>query len=82
MSFWSVVESTVSCEIVALVKEHWGGGRVLILPNGLVVKPLQDEEEVGQRVLIGRCGGAITLERSGERPFDMSKPGVLAPGDP
>lgn len=81
MSFWCVVEGNGSNHLVTLVKAHWGGGRVLMLPNGLVVKPLQDDEEVGQRVVIGRFDGSIMLERSGAPPFDMSQPGVLRPGD-
>jgi len=81
-TFWPVVDNPGAQEIAALVTGKWGGGRVLFLPNGFVVKPLQPDEEVGQRMLIGRFHGAIVLERPGQRSFDLSKPGALRPGDP
>ena len=58
-----------------------GGGRVLFLPNGFVVKPLQDDSEKGNRVLIGCFHGAIMLERPGQSDFDLSKSYALRPGD-
>ena len=81
-SFWPVADNQGVRDISTLVKRKWGGGRVLFLPNGFVVKPLQTDDEVGQRVLIGRFQGAIVLERPGQSPFDLSKPGALRPGDP
>lgn len=80
--FWPVVDSPGVREITALVTAKWGGGRLLFLPNGFVVKPLQDDLEVGLRVLIGRFDGAIVLERPGQSRFDLSNPGALDPGDP
>jgi hypothetical protein len=80
-SFWPVADSQGARDIAALVKGKWGGGRVLFLPNGFVVKPLQENDEVGQRALIGRFHGAILLERPGQTTFDLSKPGDLRPGD-
>jgi hypothetical protein len=82
MSFWPVVDSQGARDIATLVLTKWGGGRVLFLPNGLVVKPLQADDEVGQRALIGSFHGAIVLEWPGQSPFDLSKPGALRPGDP
>jgi hypothetical protein len=63
------------------VSEEWGGGRVLLLPNGFVLKPLQTDYEVGKRALIGRFHGAIVLERPDKSTFDLSKPGTIRPGD-
>ena len=48
-------------DIANLVQGQWGGGRVLLLANGFVVKPLQQDIEVGQRALIGRFQGAVVL---------------------
>ena len=41
-----------------------------------VVKPLQQDIEVGRRVLIGRFRGAIRLEDEGGRVFDLCRPDV------
>lgn len=81
-TFWPVTDSRGAREIATLVRSKWRGGRVLFLPNGFVVKPLQSDDEVGQRALIGRFRGAIVLERPGQPSFDLSKPGALRPGDP
>ena len=81
-SFWTVVDNRGARNIATIVKAKWGGGRVLLLPNGFVVKPLQADEEVGQRVLIGRFKGEIVLEGPDHSTFDLSNPGTLRPGDP
>ena len=82
MSFWRLVDSQGARDITALVRKKWGGGRVLLLPNGFVVKPLQNDSEVGLRALIGRVTGVIVLEKSDGSVFDLSKPGTLSPGNP
>lgn len=65
-----------------LVRREWGGGRVLLLPTGLVAKPLQGDHEVGRRVVIGRFRGSIVLHRPDGSAFDLNRPGHLQPGDP
>lgn len=82
MTFWPVVDSHGTRSLAALVRREWGGGRVLLLPNGFVVKPLQGDEEVGRRVLIGHLRGPVILERTNQPNFDLSRPGKLGPGDP
>lgn len=82
LCFWKVVETRGARELMVLVQTRWGGGRVLFLPNGFVIKPLQEDSEVGRRVLIGRVTGAMRLELPGDSRFDMSDPGPLRPGDP
>src|SRR5688572_111880 len=62
-AFWPVVVGPGARMLVQLVWEQWGGGRVLLLPNGFVVKPLQRDDHVGKRVLIGRVSGPIVLVR-------------------
>ena len=79
-AFWPVVDGQGAREITTLVRRKWGGGRVLFLPNGFVVKPLQEDDEVGQRALIGQFQGPIVLD-TGRSAFDLSKPGDLRPGD-
>ena len=79
-SFWAVADGHGARTIAALVRGEWGGGRVLFLPNGFVVKPLQSDDEVGSRALIGRFHGAIVLERPGQSRFDLGQPGAVRPG--
>ncbi len=47
--------------ITKLVQRHWRGGRLLFLPTGLIVKPLQEEHEAGVRVVIGRYEGGLAM---------------------
>ncbi len=78
--FWPVMDSPGVRTLTALVLGTWHGGRVLLLPNGLVIKPLQDAH-VGLRVVIGRFEGPVVLECPGGGGFDMSQPGALAAGN-
>jgi hypothetical protein len=64
-----------------LVKMEWGGGRVLMLPGGLFVKPLQKDSETGHRVLISRFTGSILLTKPTGGAFNLNKPGNLQPGN-
>jgi hypothetical protein len=80
--FWTVKESA---ELASFVTRRWGGGRVLLLPNGIVVKPLQHDDEVGIRAFIGRFRGRIVLESPDGDRFEMNrvphaKPGLRWPG--
>ncbi len=83
-SFWAAVPDGGVRRITALVLDKWDGGRVLLLPNGFAIKPLQgrwgQDDEVGHRVIIGRFAGGLTLERPDGSVFDMSEPGDLQPG--
>jgi hypothetical protein len=69
--FWPAIETQGLKVMTALVKENWRGGRVLLLPDGHVVKPLQEEEERGLRVLIGRYSGAFALRMQADGQFDL-----------
>jgi hypothetical protein len=82
LSFWPVRDSDAAELLADVVRRQWGGGRVLLLPTGLVVKPLQGDYEVGRRVAIGRFRGSIVLQRPDGDAFDLDKPGHLQPGDP
>jgi hypothetical protein len=60
--------------LTRLVKHHWHGGRLLFLPTGIVVKPHQNEDEAGLRVVVGRYEGGLKLKT--ERGlFDLSNRG-------
>lgn len=83
--FWSAAPSAGAAGISKLVTANWGGGRVLFLPKGLVIKPLpgqgtDNDEDVGRRVVIGRFQGTLTLLRPDGSRFDMADPGTLVPG--
>lgn len=80
--FWRVEDSPSLRALARLVLGHWHGGRVLLLPNGLVIKPLQGDFEVGRRVLIGRFQGSVVLTRLSGGVFDLGNPGKLTLGDP
>lgn len=79
--FWPIVESEGTRALSRLVSQQWGGGRILMLPSGVVIKPLQEEDERAKRVVIGRFGGAIVLDRNRPRRFDLSNPGPIKAGE-
>lgn len=81
-SFWPVLDCRGTKLLTNLVRREWGGGRILLLPTGLVVKPLQGDDEVGRRVVIGRFRGPVVLQRPDGRTFNLNYPGDLQPGDP
>jgi len=62
----------------SLVVSRWGGGRVLLLPNGWVIKP--DQAGNGIRWAIGRFSGPLILQRPDGTWFNMAAPGALQPG--
>lgn len=78
--FWSVQQTPGARALQKEVLEEWGGGRVLLLPNGLVVKPLQGDDERGRRVLVGQISGDVVLEIPGGTQFNMAQPSTLQPG--
>ena len=75
ISFWTVGSSPGISALESFVTRRWGGGRVLLLPDGKVIKPLQEDDEVGIRVLCGRFAGPLILEKPDETTFDFSGPG-------
>jgi hypothetical protein len=80
--FRPLLNSPGAMALARTVLDEWDGGRVLLLPNGLVIKPLQGDHEVGRRVVISRFQGAVVLERLKGGVFDLSNPGQIAPGAP
>jgi hypothetical protein len=80
IAFQPFVETTGGRLLGALVEHQWGGGRVLLLPTGHVIKPLPEPHNRGRRVLIGRFTGGLILPMAGGRTVDLLRPG-LRPGD-
>ena len=78
---WTVVSDGVRNLVNTVVRHFSGGGRLLILPNGYVIKPLQDEVEVGRRQLIGTIHGSIVLKKSDGALFDFDQLDEMKPGD-
>ncbi len=68
--------------LTKLVQNHWHGGRLLFLPDGTIVKPLQNEDETGLRV-VGRYEGGFKIQ-TGDSVIDLSSrshsPGTEWPG--
>jgi hypothetical protein len=79
-SFWPVKENQGVRRLREIVQSRWGGGRLLFLPTGHVIKPLQADIEVGKRVVVGRFEGEMVLTDSDGRDFNLENPG-LTPGD-
>ncbi len=79
--FWTVRAGSGVAALEQLAVRRYGGGRVLLLANGLIIKPLQKDKEVGQRVLIGKFDGPVVLERPDGSTFDMHAIDGLSPGN-
>lgn len=77
--FWPLARSGGVTALESLVLGEWGGGRVLLLPNGYAIKPLQDED-VGKRALIGHWAGEVVLQTPGVLEFNLARPTGLAGG--
>ena len=82
LSFWPVKRSSGLAKLEKLVLDTYGGGRVLLLPNGTVVKPLQRDVERGKRAYLGEFTGDVVLEKSDGGTFSFASPGPLKAGDP
>jgi hypothetical protein len=79
--FWTVRASPGVAALEELAVRRYGGGRVLLLANGYVIKPLQGDAEVGQRVVIGNFKGPIILERPDGSTFNMQTFNEHSTGD-
>lgn len=80
-TFWRLCGSPGAWSLSEQVRWHFGGGRVLLLPSGHVVKPLQTEAERGVRVVIGQWGGTVILRSPDGQCVDLSDASELRPGD-
>lgn len=68
--------------LMHLVRRQWGGGRLLILPNGMVVKPHQDrEDDRVNRSLLGSISGSIVLGLWNGSRLDLARLDHLTAGD-
>lgn len=80
-AFWPVRRSAGLTKLERLVLTSFNGGRVLLLPNGSVVKPLQSDAERGKRAYLGELAGDVVLETPDGNTFSLASPGRLKPGD-
>jgi hypothetical protein len=74
-SFCEVQRSDGVKRLTDLISRHWSGGRLLFLPSGLIVKPLQNEDERGARVVVGRYEGKFSV-LVGNNWFDFLAPSL------
>lgn len=79
-NFRVVEESGGVLELAGLVRRNWGGGRVLFLPSGHVIKPLQEEVERAQRKIIGHYSGGFGFSNNGVH-LDFSPSSNFTPGE-
>jgi hypothetical protein len=80
---WEVLPSPGSKSLAKAVVDNWTGGRLLLLPTGHVIKPLQENDERAMRVFIGRFDGPLIFKRHDGGIFDLDEEtDSLSPGDP
>jgi len=82
LEFWTMFPTVGVKKLECLVLNNWGGGRILLLPDGHVIKPLQEEWETGKRVVIGKFSGDLLWQLPDGEIFDMNDLSDLSPGDP
>ena len=78
--FWTVQRNGSVDRLVRSVMQTWGGGRLLFLPNGYIIKPLPGADERGKRVFVGSFEGSVVLVDSDGMEFDLSSPSNQKPG--
>ena len=62
LKFFHFEKSNGADSLSSLVKVNFNdGGRIVILPNGYVIKPENDKVKVGYQRLIGKIKGEITI---------------------
>lgn len=81
-AFWAVDDTPGVQALTRLVLDQWNGGRILLLTNGMIIKPLQRDQEIGRRVLVGRFQGNVVLRRPNGGRFDLGAARGMAPGAP
>lgn len=83
--FWHFHQCPEIEALQDIVLSHWGGGRVLMLCGGPVIKPENNDDEVGiRRVIAAFQGDAVLVKPDGSRfSFRIAhtlKPGASWPG--
>jgi hypothetical protein len=73
-AFWSVAQNPSVDRLSRTVIQTWGGGRLLFLPNGYIIKPLPGDDERGRRVLVGTFTGALVMTTDDGDELDLSDP--------
>lgn len=79
--FSRVQRSGAVDRLTRAVIQTWGGGRLLFLPNGYIVKPLPGgDDERGKRVIVGTFSGSLVLVDGDGVEFDFAEPTNLRAG--
>lgn len=77
-----VFESNSSVErFIRAVSAEYGGGRLLFLATGQVIKPCNAEDETCMRVLAGTFKGSLLFAGPDGEMFDLSEPGCDTAGE-
>jgi hypothetical protein len=79
---WILAANRSVERFIDVVRSEFGGGRLLFLPSGHIIKPSAEEDERCIRYLVGWFTGSLRFH-SPQRVgiFDLAKPGALRAGD-
>jgi hypothetical protein len=80
---WKLQESSSLERAILAWRRSFGGGRLLFMPTGEILKPLSEEDERNKRVLVGRFSGSprFVADDSGRSICDLASPDVLRRAD-
>ena len=77
-----VLESNSSVErFIQAVSAEFGGGRLLFLASGQIIKPCNTEDDVCVRMLVGAFTGSLVFTGPDGETFDLSDPGCDSAGE-
>jgi len=79
-TYWTVGRNASVDRLSRTVIQTWGGGRLLFLPSGFIVKPLPGDDERGKRVVVGLFSGSLSVTTEEGDEFDFADPPDQRPG--
>lgn len=77
---WLFEQTPGVLALANLVRRTWGGGRLLFLCGGFVVKPENDADLIGVRWLVGRFRGLPRLITPDRKAFRWASDSARVPG--
>ena len=82
LEFWTAPETPAVLALIHDVQRAWrGGGRLLLLPNGYIVKPLQNDGDRNIRAFIGTFRGSLVVRGPRGECLNYSDPARVQPGE-
>jgi hypothetical protein len=71
---WILMGGSSVDRFIRAVSAEFGGGRLLFLPSGHIVKPCNTEDETCIRMLVGTYRGSLCFEGPDGDEFDLADP--------